>query len=395
MTACLPFFLGLMRLKAVLPNLKTNTPSFDNELPYLMALTMITGVGNHLAKILYTHCGSAKAVFDEKLSMLKKIPGIGTLTAKNIASFNDFQLIENELKLIQKYQIKPLMYFNDDYPRRLKEIDDSPLVLFVKGKANLDTPRMLAIVGTRNASPYGKQFTDELIEALKPYDTTIVSGLAAGTDSNVHRACLKHHIPTIGVLGHGFSTIYPGANKKLASDMLEDGALLTEFKYHTPGAKENFPRRNRIVAAMCDAVIVAESGIKGGSMITADLANQYNRDVFALPGKITDTCSLGCNKLISRHQAAIVDSVSSLINQLGYDDRPKKAPGQMMQLLLSLNADESKIANALKNGEMGIDQLFYSTGIAMNQLAFILLDLEFRGVLRNLPGKRYQLCMDM
>lgn len=357
-----------------------------------MALTMINGIGNHLAKLLYTHCGSAKAVFQEKLSLLKKIPGIGALTAKNIMSFNQFDFIENELKLIQKHHINTILYFDDEYPKRLKEIEDSPLVLFSKGRASLDTSRMLAVVGTRNATSYGKQFTDELIEALKPYNTTIVSGLAAGTDTNVHKACLKNNIPTIGVMGHGFSTIYPGVNRKLASDMLQDGALLTEFKYNTPGTKENFPRRNRIVAAMCDAVIVVESGSKGGSMITADLANQYNRDVFALPGKITDTYSLGCNRLISQHQAAIVDSVSGMISLLGYDSVTKPAASNNLQLLLSLNQDETQIVNVLKSGDAGIDQLYYATGLPMTKLAFLLLDLEFRGVLRNLPGKIYQLC---
>lgn len=372
--------------------MKKNIPVSDNELPYLLALTMINGIGNHLAKILYTHCGSAKAVFGEKLSLLKKIPGIGTITAKNIHAFNQFDVVEKELKLIQKNQIKTILYFDDGYPKRLKEIDDSPLVLFSKGRASLDTKRMLAIVGTRNSTSYGKQFIDDFIEALKPYNTTIVSGLAAGTDTNVHKACLRNNIPTIGVLGHGFSTIYPGHNRKLASDMLNEGALLTEFKFNTPGTKENFPRRNRIVAGMCDAVIVAESGIKGGSMITADLANQYNRDVFALPGKITDTYSLGCNRLISQHQAAIVDSVSSLIGLLGYDATPKSPAPINSQLLLTLNQDETSIVNVLKTGDAGIDQLYYSTNLPMNKLAFLLLDLEFRGILRNLPGKIYQLC---
>lgn len=372
--------------------MKKNIPVSDNELPYLLALTMINGIGNHLAKILYTHCGSAKAVFGEKLSLLKKIPGIGTITAKNIHAFNQFDVVEKELKLIQKNQIKTILYFDDGYPKRLKEIDDSPLVLFSKGRASLDTKRMLAIVGTRNSTSYGKQFIDDFIEALKPYNTTIVSGLAAGTDTNVHKACLRNNIPTIGVLGHGFSTIYPGHNRKLASDMLNEGALLTEFKFNTPGTKENFPRRNRIVAGMCDAVIVAESGIKGGSMITADLANQYNRDVFALPGKITDTYSLGCNRLISQHQAAIADSVSSLIGLLGYDATPKSPAPINSQLLLTLNQDETSIVNVLKTGDVGIDQLYYSTNLPMNKLAFLLLDLEFRGILRNLPGKIYQLC---
>jgi len=366
----------------------------QEELPFLIALTMINGVGNHLAKILYSHCGSAKAVFSEKLSHLKKIPGIGTLTAKNIAAFKDFNLVEQELKLMNKYKIQSIQYFDDKYPKRLKEIDDGPLVLFVKGNADIDHNRMLAIVGTRKSTMYGKQFSDDLAEALKPYGVTIVSGLAAGTDTNVHKACLKQNIPTIGVLGHGFSTIYPSANRHLASEMLNSGALITEFKYNTPGAKENFPRRNRIVAALSDAVIVVESGNKGGSMITADLANQYNRDVFALPGKLCDPCSVGCNRLISMHQAAIIDSIPSLIALLGYDTPKKKIPLSDAQLLLSFNDEEVKIIQVLKQNETGIDDLFYATQIPMSKLAFLLLDMEFRGLLINLPGKRYRLSSD-
>ena len=210
----------------------------------------------------------------------------------------------------------------------------------------------------------------------------------------MYKACIKQNIPTIGVLGHGFSTIYPSANRHLATEMLHSGALITEFKYKTPGAKENFPRRNRIVAALCDAVIVVESGNKGGSMITADLANQYNRDVFALPGKLSDPCSVGCNRLISLHQAAIIDSIPSLIGLLGYDTPKKKLPLFDAQLLLNLNEEEAKIINVLRLNETGIDELFYTTKIPMPKLAFLLLDLEFRGLLRNLPGKRYRLSGD-
>lgn len=374
---------------------KKDVPDFNDELPYLIALTMVNGVGNFLAKNLLSYCGSAKSVFKESKTLLQKIPGIGTLTANNIRNFNLFDEIEIELELISKHRIRTLTMFDADYPKRLKEIDDNPLVLFMKGNTTLNAERMIAMVGTRNATVYGRQFTEELIEALMPYGITVVSGLAAGTDSNVHKACLKNKIPTIGVLGHGFSTIYPGMNRSLAAEMMKDGALVSEFRYATPGNKENFPRRNRIVAAMCDATIVVESGNKGGSMITADLANQYNRDVFALPGKITDTCSIGCNKLIAANQAAIIDSISGLIRQLGYDLIKSKKRDFQLQLISELNQDELSVVNILSENQLPIDELQFKSQMNVSKLALLLLDLEFKGIIRSLPGKVYALEKDM
>ncbi len=356
---------------------------------------MVNGIGNHLAKNLFNHFGSAKNIFKEKTFNLKKIQGIGALTAKNIKDFNQFDEALEELQFIQKNNIQFLTYFDPKFPKRLKEIDDSPLVLFTKGNAELNASRMLAIVGTRTPTQYGKQFTEMCVEALKPYNVTIVSGLAAGIDSIAHKSCVINKIPTIGVLGHGLSTIYPSGNKHLSNDIIKNGALVSEFRFHTPGNKENFPRRNRIVAAMCDTIVVVESGIKGGSMITADLANQYNRDVFALPGKITDVFSQGCNKLIANNQAAIIDSISTLIDSLGYDVKKKQKPQQQNLQLLNLNEDEKSIYNILFNGEKGIDDLLYTSEIPLNRMALVLLDMEFKGLLKMLPGKRYCLIKDM
>lgn len=300
-----------------------------------------------------------------------------------------------ELQNIQKNNIQFLTYFDLKFPKRLKEIDDGPLVIFTKGNADLNTSRMLAIVGTRTPTQYGKQFTEMCVEALKPYNVTIVSGLALGIDSIAHKSCVLNKIPTIGVLGHGLSTIYPSGNKSLSNDILKNGALVTEFKYHTPGNRENFPRRNRIVAAMCDTIIVVESGIKGGSMITADLANQYNRDVYALPGKITDEFSQGCNKLIANNQAAIIDSISTLISNLGYDIKKKQKSQHQKTLTLDLNEDEKNIYELLSISEKGIDDLLYSSEIPVNRMALVLLDMEFKGLIKMLPGKRYCLIKDM
>ncbi len=371
--------------------LKKSFVESEEDLMYLIALTMVNGVGHYLAKNLLNHFGSAKAVFSEKRYLLKKISGIGTLTADNIYAFKDFKSAEAEIQFIKKHKIKAITCFDSDYPSKLKEIDDNPLVLFSKGSLDLNSNRLLSIVGTRNATAYGKTFTEELVEAVKHFGVIIVSGLAQGTDTNAHKACLKFDVPTVGVLGHGLSTIYPSSNRKLAEDMLKTGLLLTEFRYQTPGSRENFPRRNRLVAGMSDAIIVVESGIRGGSMITADLANQYNRDVFALPGKITDNYSAGCNRLIHINQAGIIDSVSGLIRALGYDEPVKPKPLLNTDLFSSLNNDEKAIIKCLSDGKKGIDYLHYMTNLPMNQLAFLLLDMEFKGLIKNLPGKIYTL----
>jgi DNA processing protein len=365
------------------------------ELPYRIALTMVDGIGHSLAKNLISFCGSAEAVFTEKKFTLKKIPGIGQINADNISRFKDFKEIEDEIAKLEKHKIQPIYYLDPEYPVRLKNCDDGPIMIYFKGQADLNKQRMISIVGTRKSTPYGKQFTDELVEALAPYNVTILSGLALGIDTYAHKYAVKHKIPTIGVMGHGFHTIYPASNRQLAIEMMENGGLLTEFRFAMPGNKENFPQRNRIVAGMSDAVIVVESSIKGGSLITAEYGNQYNRDVYALPGKLTDTFSLGCNQIIHDHKAAIIDSISGLINDLGYDmpEKPKKSA--QLSLLPPMSEQEQLVYDYLKSGNKGIDDLHYHTKISVSQLALVLLDLEFKGLIKTLPGKTYSLIQIM
>lgn len=361
----------------------------ENELLYRIALTKVDGIGDSLARNLISFCGSASAVFSEKRSALKKIPGIGSITADKIWQFKDFKSAEIEISHLAKHNITALYYMDKAYPKRLKDFDDSPLLLYTKGNADLNAQRMISVVGTRKSTLYGKMFVSELIAELKDYGVSVISGLAEGTDTNAHKACLKFGLPTIGVLGHGFSTIYPGANRQLAAEMLVDGALLSEFCFYTPGSKENFPKRNRIVAAMCDALIVVESGIKGGSLITAELANQYSKDVYALPGRFNETYSMGCNQLIHGHKAAIISSIPELIRDLGYDLKKSK-PVFNTNLLNSLSTDEQAIVDLLKNGDMVIDELHFRTGISVSRLAFVLLNLEFNNLISALPGKVYR-----
>lgn len=361
-----------------------------DELIYQLSLTKVPGIGNNLSKVLISYCGSAKKVFFEKKHALLKIPGIGENTANNIVKFKDFSPAETELEFIKKHKIKPIFFLDKEYPYRLKNYEDSPLVLFYLGNADLNKQRVLSVVGTRKSTIYGKQFTEQLIEALVPYDVLIVSGLASGTDTNAHKSALKNNLQTVGVVGHGFHTIFPADNRQLAKEMLKNGALLTEYWYKEVGNKENFPMRNRIVAAMSDALIVVESAEKGGSLITAEWANNYNIDVFSLPGRINDTYSKGCNQLIRENKSAIIDSIPELINTLGYELKSTKKQKQL-ELLPDLNENEFKVYELLKRGEMPIDQLHYHSKLSMSQLALILLDFEFKGLINSLPGKTYSL----
>ncbi|MES2617211.1 MAG: DNA-processing protein DprA [Bacteroidota bacterium] len=361
------------------------------DLPYQIALTMINGVGDLLARNLISYCGGAKAVFTEKKRILVKIPSVGEFTAAQIAAFDDFDLVDKEIKLIEKHGITPLFYLDEAYPFRLKNHEDSPILLYYKGNTDLNQSKIISIVGTRKATPYGRLFTEQLCEALSPYNVLVVSGLASGTDTNAHKYSLKNGMPTVGVLGHGFQFIFPSDNRKLSNEMIQHGGLLTEYRFSTPGVKENFPQRNRIVAGMCDALIVVESGAKGGSLITAEIANGYNKDVYALPGKYTDMWSSGCNTLIQQNKAAIIDTIDELIKSLGYLDQPKQKRSEQLPLLQNLSDPEQKVVTYLSNGEKGIDDLHFGTQINVSHLALILLDLELKGLINSLPGKKYVL----
>jgi len=361
------------------------------DLPYQIALTKIEGVGDVIAKNLISYCGSVEGVFKEKKAFLEKIPNIGIKTAASISKFSDFDSINKEIEDLVKHKIETLFYLDAEYPKRLKNYDDSPIVLYYKGTANLNHSSVISVVGTRKSSTYGKLFTDQLAEALSPFNPLIVSGLADGSDTNAHKAALKNNMETVGVLGHGLHTIFPSSNRNLAAEMLSKGGLLTEYAYKAPGMKENFPKRNRIVAGMCDALIIIESGEKGGSMITVEIANSYNKDVYALPGRMNDTFSKGCNKLISQNKAAIIYSTEQLLFELGFDKKSSAKKTQQISMYVELNETENMIINMLRKEAMAIDDLFLETKISMSKLALLLLDLEFKNLVISLPGKKYAL----
>ncbi|HEX7367011.1 MAG TPA: DNA-processing protein DprA, partial [Pelobium sp.] len=252
---------------------------------YNIALTFVKGIGDVTIKSLISYCGSAEEVFKTKQTALEKIPGIGPKTAKLIVNHEAFSRAEQELKFVEKYKIEPLFYTDKLYPRRLKNCADAPALLYFKGNADLNNQKTLAIVGTRNASNYGKAFCEKLIDGLKAHQALIVSGLAYGIDVASHKAAVNLKQTTVGVLGHGLDRIYPALHRSVAESMLANGGLLTEFPSQTNPDRQNFPKRNRIIAGLADAVIVVEAAKKGGALITAEIANSYNKDVFALPGK--------------------------------------------------------------------------------------------------------------
>lgn len=362
-----------------------------NDLLYQIALTAVPNIGAVQAKILVNHFGNAEAIFKASKKELENIEGIGSVRAKSIKEFEDFKDAEEEIDFIEKYRIRPLFMLDEDYPKRLLHCYDSPTLLYYRGNADLNAARIINIIGTRNNTDYGKQMTDLIVEELQSLQVLIVSGLAYGIDALAHKAAVQNNLPTVGVLAHGLDTIYPPAHKGLAKQMLLNGGLLTEFRQNTKADRHNFPKRNRIVAGMSDACIIIETAAKGGSMITAELANGYNRDVFAVPGKVTDTKSAGCNNLIKNHKAVVFTDTEDLIESLGWVVKKPKAKKQK-ELFIELSPDEQRLVDLLKEKEsLHIDELFIKSGLNSSSVAAAMLSLEFQNVVASLPGKMYKL----
>lgn len=362
------------------------------SLRHQIALTLIKGVGLLLAKNLIKKFGDAEAVFSAKRKQLLAVEGIGAKTADDILRTNALERASEQLDFINKHKIKALFYGAETYPQKLKNCYDAPLILYYKGNADIMAPRIISIVGTRNATPYGKMLCAQLIETLKSYGVLVVSGLAYGIDATVHLECVNNHVPTVGVLGHGLDRIYPSVNKELAAKMLKNGGLLTEFLPGTSPNRENFPKRNRIIAGIADATIVIEASIKGGALITAELANSYNKDVFAFPGRINDEYSEGCNFLIKTNRAALINSAQDLIYYLGWDQmKDKKKELAQINVPLNLSKDEQAVFKALQNGAIAIDDLADNLEIPQSELTIILLTLELQGLIVALPGKFFKL----
>ncbi len=367
----------------------------NEELKYRLALHFTPGIGPVLARSLMSYCGGVQEIFRNRKSQLERIPGIGKERAGLIQTKGLLEKAEREIEFMDKNNVRAIFYTDAGFPSRLKNCYDAPLMLFYKGNADLNAGKMIGIVGTRFMTQYGKDVTEAILTALAEHNITIVSGLAHGIDVQAHRGSIRNNLPTIGVIAHGLDRLYPAENRNIAVKMMESGGLITEYPSNTKAARENFPARNRIVAGMCDAIIVIESAERGGALITAEFANEYNREVFAVPGRITDKFSQGCHNLISQNKAVIYENTTQFLTQMGWmkENIEKEKAGNSQLELFPLLTDQEKIVVDLlrTNGKSEIDYLAIHSNMPVNKVSSMLLNLEFAGVLRSLPGKIYQL----
>jgi len=352
-------------------------------------MTFANRIGSVTARRLISHFGSPEAVFKETKKSMVSQGILSSLVASSLFSKEIFKQAEKEIEFARRYSIDILFIDDEDYPFRLRQCPDAPIILYKKGVAGLNPVKSVGIVGTRRATLYGKEKTSELIAGMRGDPVQIVSGLAYGIDTAAHKGALEYGFETIAVLGTGLNLMYPADNKMLATQICKHGALVTEFNSQLTPEKENFPRRNRIIAGMSDAVLVMEAGKRGGALITAELGNSYNRDVFALPGRVGDTYSEGCNWLIKINKAAMITSTADLYYSMNWDLPNEKKSAKQAQLILT--ADEEKVFRLLvENGECSFDFICNSTDYTLSKVAGILLSMEMSGVIKSLPGKMYR-----
>ncbi len=345
-----------------------------------------------VAKKLIAYCGGVKEVFSQSRSALKQIPSIGNVLASAVHGSSVMKEAEKELLFADKHGVQVTSFLDKTYPKRLKHCVDSPIVLYTKGPAELNPLRCVSIVGTRNATRQGKELTEKVVSELAEADVSVISGLAYGIDVAAHKAALKFGAPTVACLAHGLDRMYPKVHANVAKEIVEKGALMTDFPIGTNPDRENFPKRNRIVAGLSDATIVIEASVKGGALITAEIANGYNRDVFAAPGRVGDKYSEGCHRFIMQNKAQLITSGKDVIRAMRWDDeKTSKKASVQPKLLLDLSDEQEKVVNALREKELPIDQLTLQSELPMSKVATVLLELEFDDIVSCLPGKVYKL----
>lgn len=364
----------------------------EDDFFHQIALSFAEGIGPKMANILIAEFGTAKAVLAAPIKQLIQVGNMGEVRAKALKDPSIMTAAEKECKYIEIKNIKVLSQSHPDFSQRLLNCSDAPQLLFCKGNVNLNAAKTIAIIGTRSNTEYGQRLTNDLVDGLvKVEDLCIISGLAYGIDTIAHKASLKNNIPTIGVLGHGLHTIYPVANKKLAEEMQENGALLSEFTTSQKVERGNFPARNRIVAGLTDITIVVESDIKGGALITAYIANSYNREVAAFPGRAYDSKSSGCNMLIRKNLASLITNADDLLELMGWE-KVKKNVVVQKQLMLNLSEEEKILIDILQQKDnTHSDELQIRSGMNSSALASCLLMLEMQGLIKTLPGKLYRM----
>ena len=365
------------------------------ECLYRLALGMVPGIGNIGAKRLLAFAGSAEGVFRLNRTQLLEIPGVGSIIADRILDKSVFERAREELEYIRKNNIVCLFYSDENaYPESLRHCEDAPLVLFTRGKLDVNGRKTLSIVGTRRPSSYGMDSCRKLIRNLAERfpDLVIVSGLAYGIDHCAHKVALECGLETVAVLGHGLKFMYPAIHRQTAHRIESSGALVTDFPSWEKPERNNFIKRNRIIAGLSEATIVIESGVKGGALITADLANSYHRDVFALPGRVIDPSAAGCNSLIKSHRAALIEDYKDVEYQLGWEQPAEGRPVIQKTMFRELTMEEKLIIQVLESeGETSTDLICYQTSLPVSRVSGILLDLELAGMIRALPGNCYRL----
>ena len=363
----------------------------EEKLLAILRLQRCKAVGSILAKKLIVNVGDIEQVFKERTAVLSKINGIGAHALKHLFDTKNIKLAEQELKYIKENSINYSYFLEDNYPENLQHCIDSPILLFKDGNLDFSNKKIISIVGTRNISSYGRGFCKQLISDLAEYNPIIVSGFAYGVDICAHKAAIENNLQTIAVLAHGFEQIYPKVHKKYINQVNENGGFLTEFWSEETPLRENFLKRNRIVAGIAKATIIIESASKGGSLVTADIANSYDRDVFAVPGRSTDIYSKGCNNLIKNNRAHLLNSASDIVKMLNWDVQEKSKLIQK-QLFLELDENEQKIYDLLyEKGQQLLDVISLECNIPIFKLSSILLQLELKGVLKPLPGKMFEI----
>ena len=366
----------------------------EELLKYKIGIGLIPKIGPVLTRRLVSYCGSVEAVFREKRANLEKIPGIGDKLADLVFNNDVMKQAEDEIVFIEKNNVTALFYLDEHYPERLRHCEDAPVIIFIKGKTNFNRPKVLSIVGTRNPTDYGKELTVRLIENLAANhpDLLIVSGLAYGIDICAHKSALKYKLETAAILAHGFTVIYPAIHREVAQQIIDRGALLTEFLHNEQPEPNNFVKRNRIIAGIADATVVVESSERGGALITADIANSYSRDVFAFPGRTFDNYSTGCNRLIKTNRAALVEDARDIEYLMGWQKADPTANKEMQQeLFVELSTDESFLLKTIRESSgITIDQLSLQCEMPVSKASALLLNLEFHGLVRCLPGKIYK-----
>ena len=357
----------------------------NDELFYYLSLQSVVGIGPITAKKLLNHFGGAREMFQAKKHELKRIKGLGSEVLQQIGHPINYKKAEKEMRFIEANAIQALTFEDQDYPSKLKHCQDAPIVIFKKGDFDINNRKVISIVGTRMMTPYGSQFLKDFIKEIKRFDPVIVSGLAYGIDICAHQESLINDICTVGILAHGLDRIYPKSHRGIAGKMLNKGGLLTEFWSGCSPERENFVKRNRIIAGLSEATLVVESANKGGSLITAELAFSYHRDVFALPGRTTDNFSKGCNMLIKSNKAAMITTVKDLEYVLGWTSNPLKTKKVQQKLFTELNEEEKKVYNFLEGSEkMLLDRLALETGQSVQKTLMLLLLLELKGMVISL-----------